>query len=293
MIIDCHTHCYPDEVAAQPREWAEARGELHWAELVAPTDRRSIQDWAGPDKFIDAMDEAGVDRAVLLGWYWENESTCRWHNEVIAEWVRQAPERFIGFAAILPNENVIEQLEAAKALGLRGVGELHPGVQGFDSSNAHWQAMALWCTANHWPVNFHTTSESGKDHPVAVATPLEDYLKMAKDYPDLPVILAHWGGGLPFDAKNSLPNNLYFDCSASPLLYRENPTREIIERAGIRQVFFGSDYPLRVYPRQQAIADMKTFLNAMRAEARFSEAECVAFLGGNFERVLSGSVEDQ
>lgn len=286
MIIDCHTHCYPEEVSSNPREWAQARGERHWAELVAPGDRKSIQDWAEPEQFLAAMDEAGIGRAVLLGWYWENESTCRWHNEVIAEWVRQAPERFIGFAAILPNENVIEQLEAAKVLGLRGVGELHPGVQGFDSHDTHWQAMAQWCTANHWPVNFHATAESGKDHPAAVATPLQDYLKMAEDFPDLLIILAHWGGGLPLETKNPLPNNLYFDCAASPLLYRENPIREVIERVGIRQVLFGSDYPLRVYPRKQAAAEMKTFLDAMRTEAQLSEAEKLAFLGGNFERVM-------
>ena len=142
MIIDCHTHCYPQAIVSRPRKWAEAHGEQHWADLVAPTARKSIQDWADPQEFIAAMDQAGVDRAVLLGWYWEYESTCRWHNEVIAEWVRQAPERFIGFAAILPNENVTDQLERAHALGLCGVGELHPGVQGFDSRNEHWPTGA-------------------------------------------------------------------------------------------------------------------------------------------------------
>jgi predicted TIM-barrel fold metal-dependent hydrolase len=287
MIIDCHTHCYPEEVASQPRQWAEARGELHWADLVAPVGRKSIQDWAGPEEFLAAMDAAGVDRAVLLGWYWEHASTCRWHNEVIAEWVRQAPKRFIGFASILPNEHVIDQLESANALGLRGVGELHPGVQGFDSENAHWQALADWCASHHWPVNCHASSEKGNDHPAAVATPLNDYLKMAQDRPELKLILAHWGGGLPLDTEEALPENLYFDCAASPLLYRQAPFREMIDRAGLRQVLFGSDYPLRIYPRKQRNAEMTTFLNAIRTETELTETERNALLGQNFEQILA------
>lgn len=287
MIIDCHTHCYPEELSENPRAWAEARGELHWADLVAPLDRKSIQDWAGPEKFLSAMNAAGVDKVVLLGWYWENESTCRWHNEVIAEWVRLRPERFIGFASILPDAKVIDQLEAAKALGLSGVGELHPGVQGFDASNPHFQKMARWCAEHRWPVNFHATTEDGKDHPAAVPTPLEDYLKMAADYPELSIILAHWGGGLPLREDMPLPKKLYFDSAASPLLYRKNPLRQIIDRVGIRQVLFGSDYPLRVYPRQQKVAGMQTFLESMRVEAGLSDAEKAAFLGANMGRILA------
>lgn len=287
MIIDCHTHCYPEEIAANPRNWAEARRELHWADLVAPKERKTIQDWADPEKFLAEMDRAGVDRAVLLGWYWQNEATCRWHNEVIAKWVRDAPERFIGFATILPNENVIEQLELAQALGLRGVGELHPGVQGFDLGNKHWQALARWCVAHDWPVNCHATAENSPDHPSAVPTALQDYIMMAESAPGLKLILAHWGGGLPFNRTEALPENLYFDCSASPLLYSMDVFRETIDRIGAEHILFGSDYPLRIYPRKQRKAEMHTYLQAIRTEAGLNQAELDALLGGNFERIIS------
>lgn len=287
MIIDCHTHCYPEEIAAAPRTWAEARRELHWADLVAPKDRKTIQDWADPEKFLAKMDEAGVNRAVLLGWYWENEATCRWHNEVIAEWVRNNPERFIGFAAILPNQNVIEQLELAQAMGLRGVGELHPGVQGFNPDSKSWQALARWCAAHGWPVNCHATAEKVPDHPSAVPTPLQDYIKMAEESPELKLILAHWGGGLPLHSAAALPENLYFDCSASPLLYAMDVFRRVVERIGWQHILFGSDYPLRVYPRKRRNADMHTYLEAIRREAGLSKTEHAALLGGNFERLIS------
>ena len=287
MIIDCHTHCYPGELAARPRAWAEARRELHWADLVAPRDRKTIQDWADPAKFLARMDESGVDRAVLLGWYWENEATCRWHNEVIAAWVREAPARFIGFAAILPNENVIEQLELAHARGLRGVGELHPGVQGFNADSGPWQALARWCTAHGWPVNCHATAEKRPDHPAAVPTPLQDYLRMAEASPELKLILAHWGGGLPLHAEADLPENLYFDCSASPLLYPMDVFRTVIDKVGAGRILFGSDYPLRIFPRKQRHAEMHTYLQAIRGEAGLNEDELDALFGANFKRMIS------
>ncbi|MEM8868024.1 MAG: amidohydrolase family protein, partial [Verrucomicrobiota bacterium] len=195
--IDCHTHCYPEEVAADPRAWAQTNNEPHWAELVAPPDRKSIQDWATPEQMLEAMDHAGIDQTILLGWYWENESTCRWHNQVIADWVAHAPESFIGFASIAPNGEVRSQLEAAQALGLCGVGELHPGVQQFDASSGGWQTLSEWCVARDWPVNLHATEAAGHPHPGSLPTPLNDFIQMAAQAPDLKIILAHWGGGLP------------------------------------------------------------------------------------------------
>jgi len=287
MIIDGHTHCYPDECAAAPRAWAASRKEEHWADLVAPLDRKSIQGWAGPETFLREMDSAGVDQAVLLGWYWEHESTCRWHNRVIASWISRAPDRFIGFAAILPNENVVDQLEEARALGLRGVGELHPGVQGFDSRSSAWRALAEWCSTHGWPINFHTTSEQGRDHPAAVATPLQDYLRMAHEHPTLKMILAHWGGGLALQTDKNLPKNLFFDCAASPLLFSTDPFREAIEAVGADRILFGSDYPLRVYPRVQKQADMGRFLEKIRSEAGLTPLESEAILGGNWLRLMN------
>ncbi|MGB0409761.1 MAG: amidohydrolase family protein [Opitutales bacterium] len=284
-IIDCHTHCYPEELHTDPRAWAEAHHELHWAELVAPAGRPSIQDWATPSRMLADMDAAGVERAVLLGWYWEHEASCRWHNEVIADWVRRAPDRFIGFASVLPNANIVAQLEAARALGLSGIGELHPGVQDFDSESPHWQTMAAWCTAHDWPVNLHATAENG-DHPSAVATPLEDYRRMAEQAPELKIILAHWGGGLPWKAQGPLPQNLYFDCSASPLLYDIDRFRTVIQHIGTERILFGSDYPLRIYPRQQKQADMTTYLRDILENSGLSEPALSALLKDNAQELF-------
>ncbi|MFQ3240919.1 MAG: putative TIM-barrel fold metal-dependent hydrolase [Lentimonas sp.] len=292
-IIDSHTHCYPPELAVDPRAWAAAKNEPHWADLVAPLGRPSIQGWATIAQTLTAMDAADVQQSVLLGWYWENEATCRWQNEVIAEWVNAAPERFIGFAAIHPGgsaESVIAQCEYALSLSLRGVGELHPGIQHFNSTSAGWLALADWCIAHNWPINCHATEAVGHDHPGSVPTPLNDFLRMAEAHPELKLILAHWGGGLAFFELNprlrKALKNIYYDTSATPLLYEPSIFRRMIEIIGSEKILFGSDYPLRVYPRKKKTPDIATFLNAIQHEAELTDEEFETITHQNMRRLL-------
>lgn len=292
-IIDCHTHCFPAELAAAPRDWAEAHNEHHWPELVAPTDRPSIQGWATPEEKLAAMDEAGVEKAIMLGWYWENEATCRWHNEVIAEWQSRYPDRLIGFAALYPNassDNVIRQLQDAKKLGLSGVGELHTGVQHFNAHSPGWLAAADWCVSHNWPVNFHVTEAAGHPHPGSRPTPLNDFVAMAESHPKLKLILAHWGGGLAFFEHNprlrKTLRNVYYDTAASPLLYEPSIFRNLINIVGKEKVLFGSDYPLRLYPKHQKQPDFLRYIESVCNDTDLTPDELDAVLRTNTQKLL-------
>ena len=173
-LFDAHTHCFPCELEHSSRAWAQQQREPHWANLVAPIGRTSIQGWSDMDQMLSHMDAAGVEKTCLLGWYWENESTCMWHNQYMANWLQAAPDRFIAFAAILPNAGVLKQLERAREQGVSGVGELHPGVQGFSAADPHWRALADWCVSQQWPVNLHATEAAGASLRDRVETPLQD-----------------------------------------------------------------------------------------------------------------------
>lgn len=292
-MIDAHTHCYPPEVYADPRAWASTRGETHWAELVAPHNKPSIQAWATPEQMLRDMDVAGIEQSILLGWYWERPATCAWHNQVIANWVAHAPDRFIGFASVNPSadpEQVLEQLEDARSLGLSGVGELHIGVQGFDAQSAGWRSLADFCVQHQWPVNLHATECAGHDHPGSVPTPLNQFVRMAELHPRLKIILAHWGGGLPFFEENpklkEALRNVYYDCSASPLLYEPSIFRRVIDLVSCHKILFGSDYPLRLFPRQHKQANFETFLRYIEEQAGLNQAELDALFSGNCQRLL-------
>jgi predicted TIM-barrel fold metal-dependent hydrolase len=290
-VIDCHTHAYPPELSADPGVWAAKHNEAHWAKLVAPADRPSIQDWASPERMLADMDAADINQAVLLGWYWEQESTCRWHNQVIADWVATAPDRFIGFASIHPAEKVGEQLETAAELGLRGIGELHHGVQDFNARSEGWLEIAEWCAQYKWPINLHVTGTIGRQHPDAIATPHDEIIALAESAPEITLILAHWGGDLLLQVDktgiNNLPENLYFDCSASPLLHSAEVFNEALTTIGADKLVFGSDYPLRLFPRNQRLADFRHYLDYIKRETGYDRETLEALMGENFKRLLN------
>ena len=70
-IIDAHVHLYPPEVGRDPVAWAAAQGEPHWAVLCTRRRRggQPVQTFPPIDQLLRDMDAAGVDKAVLLGWY--------------------------------------------------------------------------------------------------------------------------------------------------------------------------------------------------------------------------------
>ena len=128
-VIDAHVHLYPEEVWQNPREWSEPREEKHWSHCVAPTNRETIQGWANIDTLLRNMDDAEIEKVILLGWYWEKPETCTLHNQWHGEWIREDPDRFIAFAAINPLEkNSIDELKVARDMGFRGIGEILPAV---------------------------------------------------------------------------------------------------------------------------------------------------------------------
>ena len=175
-MIDAHTHCFPDEPFSNSQVWAEIHEEKHWLNLVNPDKKRSLQGWNSREKTLEVMNQSKIDQVVLLGWYWEHQSTCLWHNELMASWLSAAPDRFIAFASILPNSEVIAQLELAKSMGFRGVGELHPNIQNFSEHKNDWFRMAEWCLQENWPLNLHVTESLNLPHSGYQKTPFQNYL---------------------------------------------------------------------------------------------------------------------
>ena len=98
-------------------------------------------------------------------------------------------------------------------------------------------------------------------------------------YPDLSVVLAHWGGGLPFyelmPKARPVLANVYYDTSASLFLYDDAIFDLALRWAG-EKVLFGTDYPL---------IGQKRFLQRVRRAV--SDAEALdKFLSTNAIRAL-------
>lgn len=293
-VIDSHIHRYPDEVIQDPAAWADTYNEPHWKSLVLGThDKPSIQGWASRDKLILDMNAAGIDKVVMQGWYWQHQKTCRWHNDWHSKWIQEDPDRLIAFASVQPRDGLqaLEDLKKAFDGGAKGIGEVFPAAQGFERDNKVWLQIVEFALENKLPITMHVTEPVGHKYPGKIESPLADYQWLAQEYPDLKLILAHWGGLLPFYELNSTCRkslqNVYYDTAASPLLYDIKVYRAVTDLIGADKILFGSDYPLRVYPKRQKEPNFVDVINEVKKKANLSDQELTQILGQNIQNLLN------
>lgn len=293
-IIDAHVHLYPPEVNRSPVAWAEAQGERHWSTLCTRVRKngRAVQGFPSVDELLRDLDAAGIERAVLQGWYWEKHDTCVLQNRFYAACIHSHPDRLVAFASFHPaagSDVVTEEIRRAANEGFRGLGELSPHSQKVPIDDPVWmEAMAL-AGELELPVNLHVTEPHGKNYPGKVETPLGDFVRLAHEFPETRFILAHWGAQLPLDpqlgAAAKACANLYYDSAASPLLYDRKVFREMIDAVGIDRVLYGSDHPLDLNPNRESGPQVGAMLDDMRG-AGLNPPELTAMLGQNVVNFL-------
>ncbi len=291
IIIDSHTHRYPEEVFSNPTDWAKNHKETHWGLLTAPPNKPSIQGWADKKKMIDDMHVAGVDKAVLLGWYWQNQATCDLQNQWHLNWIKEDPDRFIAFAAVQPLEGdkAFDAVQKAIDDGCRGIGEMHPAAQAYPMNHPTWLKILDWAQNNNIPVNLHVTEPVGSSYEGKVITPLAHIQWLIQQFPHLKIILAHWGGGLPFYELNKVFRenfkNVYYDTSASPLLYDPKIYKSVYDIVGSDKILFGSDYPLRLYPKTEQEPTFISILDEVKNSGLQSD-DLSKILGKNAQKLF-------
>lgn len=219
------------------------------------------------------MDAGGVAKAVLLGWYWENHATCVTQNKFYADCIRAHPDRLAAFATVQPKAGAVAFEEAVRAMddGLVGFGELSPHSQHFGIDDPVWRQILRLAAEWKVPVNLHVTDPASRPYPGRVETPLEDFVRLAREFPATTFILAHWGGGLAWSTEAAALPNVWFDTAASPLLYGP----EVWTKAKTDRILFGSDYPLILYPQ----TDTAPALGGLISEAKKAGATDVV-MGG-------------
>lgn len=293
MIIDAHIHMYPPEVAADPVGWARRMDEPYWGALVGdnPTGA-TIQGWATVDQLIADMDAAGVDRVVLQGIYFRHHRNCVAQNNWYLDWRRQYPDRLLAFATVQPlaGQAALDEVRRAVDGGLCGIGEILPYAQGHSIRDDAFLAVVELAIELDIPLCLHGAEPVGHDYPGRAYTPLQDYVWLAEQYPDLTLILAHLGGLLPYYELNrsiqKIMRNVYYDTAAVPLLYRPDVYPSVIGVVGAEKILYGSDYPLLLYPRRSRTPGFAELLAEIK-NSGLSRDQLDLVLGGNIQRLLN------
>jgi predicted TIM-barrel fold metal-dependent hydrolase len=226
--------------------------------------------WRIPAELLIArMDEAGVDRAVVMAIV-DAPHLNPDALDVLAAEVRRFPDRLVGFARLHPwyEERALGLLDhAIRALGMRGL-KLHP-----TSTLAHpadaWSVRLIRRAAEYGaPTLFHC-GDDPLTAPLAVAA-------AAAACPEATILAGHMGGYFHGEAMLEVAErqpNLVLETSAMPY---PDLIRRAVERLGAGRVVFGSDGPL---------AHPKLELQKVRLAGLGADDEA-AVLGGTLEALL-------
>ncbi len=191
------------------------------------------------DELIPLLDKYNVEQAIVF----PNPNVGDKYpemNDYTAECVKKYPKRLIGFGRVDPRrEDAIQELNRIKrSLGLTGL-KLYPMVECFRPDHQFFNGFFRKANRLELPILFH--SSNGFSSPGLI-------LKIAKKYPQLPIILGH----LRESAVNALKEceNVYVETSGTLPDFIELSVDIDEDR-----IFFGSDIPYYRYPTQIAIVD--------------------------------------
>jgi len=274
--VDFHVHVTPPDLIAS---WEKVAEKEPYFKLLSES---PVNRFATAEEVVETMEADGFDKAVIFGFSFRDPGLCRYVNDYVIEKRQAYPDRLVGFATVLPQDPQAEKelLRCAQA-GLRGVGELFPQGQGFALESAReMEAVGRTCSALGWPVMVHLNEPVGHSYAGKTETPLQQAVAFAKNFPDLAIVLAHWGGGLFFyELMKEVGADLarvYYDTAASIFLYGRRVYDVIGAMELSRKILFGSDFPLLAPHR---------YLKDLDASG-LSQEEKNAILGGNAQGLL-------
>lgn len=277
MIIDFHTHVFSPHIK-EDRSWYINSDPLFAGLYSSPKAKV-----ATADELIDSMDKDGVDVSVILNAGWMSHDLCVETNDYILESVARYPERLVGFCSVYPEslELAIAEIERCAREGIRGVGEIRPDKQLFNLAEREMMAPLVEVMMRHKLILLtHASEPVGHQYPGKGNVTPGILYPFITNFPDLMVVCAHWGGGLPFyalmpEVKEAM-RNVYFDTAASPFLYSPRIYGQVVDLVGADKILFGSDYPLLAQSR---------FLKEI-GSLDLSEESKNLILSGNARRLL-------
>ncbi|MEE8599048.1 MAG: amidohydrolase family protein [Dehalococcoidales bacterium] len=250
MIIDFHTHVFSPQIKKNRSKYIDS--DPCFAILYSKAEAKL----ATADELIASMDKDGIDISVIVNIGWTTHELCVETNDYILESVARYPKRLIGFCTVQPNsyDAAIAEIERCAKGGIRGVGEIRPDMQFFDLGDEELMEPFVEVLQKHKLILLtHTSEPVGHDYPGKGGITPDMLYPFITSFPDLTIVCAHWGGGLPFyalmpEVKQAM-NNVFFDTAASPYLYSPQIYNQVIQLVGGDKILFGSDYPLLAQSR--------------------------------------------
>ena len=228
MLIDFHTHAFPEKIAVRAVEKLarDAGGlEPQTDGTVASLKEQMLVD--------------GVDISVVQSIATNPHQQAKVNDFAIR--INQDPA-IVAFGSVHPDApDALEELERIAAAGLKGV-KLHPEYQGFYADDPRMKPIYKKISQLELVTLFHAGQDYGFPPPYHA---MPDNLKNALKWLDAPVVAAHWGGyGCCFEVLEKLcGENIWFDLSFGYCSMPKPTAQAMIDKHGTDRLVFGSDMP--------------------------------------------------
>ena len=228
MLIDFHTHAFPDTIAPramQTLSFASGGLKPQTEGTVASLKEQLIKD--------------GTDMAVVLS-IATNPAQQKKVNDFAID-VNRDP-MLIAFGSVHPDaQDALEELERLHDAGIKGI-KFHPEYQSFYSNDEKMKPIYQKISQLGLITLFHAGQDIGFLPPYHA---MPEHLLGAMKWLDGPVVAAHWGGmGCHQEVMDKLcGENLYFDLSYGYGVIPRKQAQLILEKHTPDRLLFGSDLP--------------------------------------------------
>lgn len=238
MIIDFHTHYFPEKIAENAIASLEKLGGIK-----AYTDgtRLSLE---------SSMWHAGIDLSLNLP-----IATSPDQVESINLWAaKNNSPPVLSLGSIHPDTpNPKGVLEKVKNSGLKGI-KMHPEFQNFSPNESRLKPIWEACMENNLFIVFHAGGDISFRAPFR-SDPAK-FAELQNKFPDLKFILAHFGSWKLWDEveKELIGLPVFLDTSFVFELLPIDKLVSLIKKHGADKVLFGTDSPWR-----NQLKELKTF----------------------------------
>lgn len=262
MIIDFHTHIFPDDMAGRAMKTLSSGAGVAGA---APATLSAL---------CSNMDASGVNKAVVL-----NLVTKETQHENVLRYAKSIDGgRIISFGSVLPTSvYALEYVWKISDEELKGM-KLHPALQRFDLGDEKYYPVFDLARACGLVVTIHMGFDPS--YPEEKCALPEALVRILKNFPGLKVVAAHLGGmKMARDVLDRLAgrNDVYMDTAycADPWLDK-GLFKDIIRKHGADKILFGSDYPWHLSSQEMELI----------RSLDISEEEKRLILGENAKKLL-------
>ena len=232
MIIDFHTHIFPDKIAQKTIDFLSSKGGIP---AFSDGTKQGL---------LSRMEEAGVDVSVTLPVLTspsQFDSVNRFATDINQEFVNEK-RRLISFAGIHPEcEDIDGKMAFIAKSGFLGV-KIHPDYQE-TYINDEGYVRILECAAEYGLI---VITHAGVDVAYSdVHCPPHLALELIRRVPYAKLVLAHMGGVDMFDKALDLlcGENVYLDTAYVLRFVGEEKFKKMLERHGEDKILFASDSP--------------------------------------------------